>query len=97
MSHKLADIFKKYTGRELATADKDVVIRGQVFRIPRLKDDNDPVLLEMEQTARSHGLSLRVWFPGSSSPNNHDDTRVNAFIEETKDGRWFISPVYFLG
>lgn len=97
MSHKLVDIFQKYTGRELPTALKDVVIRGQTFRIPRLSDDNDPTLAAMAQTARAHGYSLHVWFPCSTNPKGRDDKRVNAFVQETRDGRWFISPTYFLG
>ncbi len=93
----LTHIFGRFAGIELATQEKDVVIKGKTFRIPRLKDENHPVLAEMEKAAKDNGLSLRVWFQGTGGTIGDDEKRVNAFVEETKDGRWFISKTFFLG
>jgi hypothetical protein len=94
---KLNQIFSKYAGAPIPTVFKDVSIKGEVFNIPQLKRDPDPILSAIEQDAKKHGLSLKIWFPGTATDSEQNERRLNVFVEEPKLGEWRISKTFFLG
>lgn len=90
-------IFNKFAGREVPLEEKVVRVAGYTFTEYDLKNNPDPVIEEMEQTAAKNGLSLRVWWPGVGGTCDYDTTRVNAHIEKSPDGKWRVSPNFGLG
>lgn len=97
----LAKVFGKFAGREVGVEEKTEDFRiGRVIKkrtVATPVDDNPPVVQEMTEEARKHGLKLRMLWPGRGYTDDYVRNRVNAHVEKTKDGKWRISAKFDIG
>jgi hypothetical protein len=93
----ISAIFNKFAGREVPMNSRVVKVSGYTFHEiePALKPD--PVLTEMEDTARKNGLTLRVFWDGMGGTCDYRTDRVNAYIEKEADGKYRVSPNFGIG
>lgn len=110
-------LFNQFAGREVRMREivhewRDVDVRPEEQRKKKplplrrcsewdLADQNDPVITEMEQVAKSNRLFLKVWWPGKPGRAENyayiNPQRVTAHIERGNDGRWRISHRFKIG
>ena len=93
---KLSALFNKFVGKEVPMVEKTTTVkhRGQDHTYTELSfaNENDPVIAEMEKTAKDNGLDLWLRLPnGGSGPMDVRDNRVGAHIEKARDGKYRIS------
>ncbi len=93
----VSDLFNKFAGREVPMKEEPFTIRGKTYTQVRLANDKDPTVEEMRDEAKSHGLSLRVWWPGTAGTADFRMDRVNAHIEKAADGKWRVTNRFDLG
>lgn len=95
----IKSLFNKYAGMILPVREvsQSMDINGHThyYDRPKLPDD-DPVIKEIADLAAEHGLSLRVWLPGTGG-TFEDENRLNMFVEKHDDGQYHITPSFFLG
>lgn len=97
----VSNLFNKFAGREVPMAEtqRKMTIGGKEYTFNEVSpaDKNDPVLAEMRDEAKKHGLSLRVWWEGIMGTMDYRMDRVNAHIEKAQDGKWRVAPRFNLG
>lgn len=102
MKRDVSHIFNKFAGREVDMTERTQTIDfkhvgKQTFTVVEPADKNDPLLQEMRDEAKKHGLSLRLWWPGIAGTMDFRPDRVNAHIEKGADGKWRIGNKFNLG
>ncbi|MBI1215719.1 MAG: hypothetical protein GC185_07870 [Alphaproteobacteria bacterium] len=99
--HDVSSIFNKFAGREvpMTETERKMTIGGKEYSFNEVRpaDQNDPVLGEMRDEAKKHGLSLRVWWEGIMGTMDYRTDRVNAHIEKGNDGKWRVGQRFNIG
>ena len=93
----VSPIFNKFAGREVPMNTRVVKVAGYTFNEIEPALNPDPVLTEMQDEARKHGLSLRVWWDGIAGTMDYRTNRVNAHIEQEADGKYRVSNRFNIG
>ncbi len=98
----VSKIFNKFAGREVEMLEEEKTLHlkslGDIkLTEVTLKNPNDPIVKEMSDEASKHGLSLRLWWPGTMGTMDYNTGRVNAHIEKAQDGKYRVSPNFNLG
>jgi hypothetical protein len=110
MARNIAALFNVFAGREVRMREivhewQDVDVRTEAEKKAKplpvhkcsewaLADENDPLIGEMKQLAKSNDLDLKLWWPGKPGRADNDSyinpRRLTARIERGNDGRWRI-------
>ena len=93
----VSKIFNKFAGREVPMNSKVVKVAGYTFNEIEPALNPDPVITDMENTAKKHGLTLRVWWDGVAGTMDFRTDRVNAHIEQEANGKYRVSNRFNLG
>ncbi len=71
---------------------------GQPLKDPRrLTADIDTVAEQMRDTAKQHGLTLRLKFPGMMHTQDAKPNRVNADVERDAAGKFSVKGNFRIG
>lgn len=93
----VSDIFNKFAGREVPMNSRTVKVAGYTLHEIQPALNPDPVLTEMKDEAKKHGLTLRVWWDGIMGTMDYRTNRVNAHIEKEADGKYRVSNRFDIG
>lgn len=98
----LSRVFGRFSGREVPMTEEKEVLKlrngiERTYTYVHPANDKDPVLEDMHNQARKHGLTLRVWWKGVAGTMDYRTDRVNAHIEKSPDGKWRVSNRFNLG
>lgn len=101
MRMNVSALFNKFAHQEISVLEtnREIDLGGEKMTFPELSfaDNNDPLLVEMRQTAKENGLTLRIWLPGTLGTMDMRPNRVNVHVEKHEDGKWRIAPQFTLG
>jgi len=97
MRRDISHIFNKFTGREVPLKEEPIKIGKETYTQLKLANPNDPVLKEMQETAKAHGLKLRVFWPGVRGTADARIDRANTTLEKGADGKWRVGKNFRIG
>lgn len=91
--------FAKFAGREvnvkeITEADRDA---GNQNQNELVDPQNDPVVVDLKETAAKIGMKVRVCLPGDLSSTGFQIDRVNVQAEKHPDGKWRIGSSFRIG
>lgn len=89
--------FNKFAGQEIPLKEESFKKGRRTYRRLAIKDQNNPVLQDMQQTAKLNGLSLRLMWPGAIATRDLRSDRVNAHLEQDAAGAWRVSSKFTIG
>jgi len=97
----VAALFNKFAGREVPMTEtkRTFNIGGRAITVNDIQpaDKNDPAIREMHDTAKKHGMTLRLFWPGMAGTCDYRTDRINANIEKADDGKWRVAKHFQIG
>jgi hypothetical protein len=102
MQRDVSHIFNKFAGREVAMTERTETIDfkslgKQTFTVIEPANKDEPLFKEMQDEAKKHGFSLRLFWPGMGGTADFRTDRVNAHIEKGTDGKWRVGKSFGIG
>jgi hypothetical protein len=89
--------FNHFAGREIPLKEESFKKGRRTYRRLALANPDNPVLRDMQQTAKQNGLSLRLLWPGAIATKDLRSDRVNAHLEQDAAGTWRVSSKFTIG
>lgn len=102
MQRDVSHIFNKFAGREVDMTERTETIKfkhlgEQTFTVIEPANKDEPLFKEMQDEAKKHGLSLRIFWPGLMGTMDYHTDRVNANVEKGTDGKWRVGKSFGIG
>lgn len=101
MTPDVSKLFAQFAGQEIPLVETPVerVFLGKTHRMTetRMADENHPTLVALDNTAKAHGLRLRLVWPGAAVTRDMRTDRVNAYLAKEADGKWRLQNNFHIG